>query len=35
MSATFWIGVVVGAAIAGVAFASFVWRSAGWWKERR
>jgi hypothetical protein len=34
MPLTFWLGVVVGAFAAGVAFAAFVWRSAAFWKER-
>lgn len=31
---TFWFGVFVGAVAAGIAFATFVWRSAGWWRNR-
>lgn len=33
MSLTFLLGVAVGAFAAGVAFAAFVWRSAGWWRK--
>jgi hypothetical protein len=32
--ADFASGVVVGAFAAGIAFAAFVWRSAGFWRQR-
>jgi hypothetical protein len=32
---TFWFGVTVGAFAAGIAFATFVWRSADYWRYRR
>lgn len=34
MPLTFWAGVVVAAVACGIAFATFVWVNARWWRDR-
>lgn len=35
MPLIFWAGVAVGAVIAGLGLAAFVWKTAGYWRSHR